>query len=435
MNGLSASRSSWLSGLQWFFFIFCNTVVIPPTLQSAFNLSPGVTFCITQYTFISTALACLAQVFLGHRRAIMEGPTGLWWVTILTLTLAEAANGTPLPEIGGSLAVGILISGILTILIGVSGLGFYLARLFRPAVMATFMFLLGAQLISIFMKGMLGLPFGVYTGVVTINYPAFYWALTVLLLIIAIIAFLPRAIGKYALLIGTLVGWGVYSWWFAPTGAPIAGSDWVLFPLGWPQELHWGIVISAILTGLVNVSNNFAAVRGTDIFYADGPAGRSLFRRSFMVSGGLTCLAAPLGVVPFSPFVSSIGLLTQTQDSSQRSFIIGSVVFLLVGMLTPLAQFFCSIPLTVSSAVMLASYLPLLFSSVLFINKIELNSRNIYRLALPLFLGVFLMSMPSSFWQGVPITIRPLFSNGLLIGVLLAVLVENSIPWDKVKPR
>lgn len=45
------------------------------------------------------------------------------------------------------------------------------------------------------------------------------------------------------------------------------------------------------------------------------------------------------------------------------------------------------------------------------------------------------MSMPSSFWQGVPITIRPLFSNGLLIGVLLAVLVENSIPWDKVKPR
>lgn len=60
MNGLSASRSSWLSGLQWFFFIFCNTVVIPPTLQSAFNLSPGVTFCITQYTFISTALACLA---------------------------------------------------------------------------------------------------------------------------------------------------------------------------------------------------------------------------------------------------------------------------------------------------------------------------------------------------------------------------------------
>ncbi len=90
-----------------------------------------------------------------------------------------------------------------------------------------------------------------------------------------------------------------------------------------------------------------------------------------MVSGGLTCLAAPLGVVPFSPFVSSIGLLTQTQDSSQRSFIIGSVVFLLVGMLTPLAQFFCSIPLTVSSAVMLASYLPLLFSSVLFINKIR----------------------------------------------------------------
>ncbi len=433
MNGFCSSRNNWLSGLQWFFFIFCNTVVIPPTLQSAFNLSPSATFCITQYTFISTALACLAQVFLGHRRAIMEGPTGLWWVTILTLTLAESANGTPLSEIGGSLAVGILISGMLTMAIGISGLGFRLAILFRPAVMATFMFLLGAQLITIFMKGMLGLPFGLYTGLVTIHYPAFFWALAVLMLIIIIIAFLPPAIGKYALLIGTLVGWGGYSWWFIADAEPIKGADWVLFPLGWPQDLHWGIVISAILTGLVNVSNNFAAIRGTDIFYAGGPAGRRIFRRSFMVSGGLTCLAAPLGVVPFSPFVSSIGLLTQTQDSSRHSFIIGSMIFLVVGMVTPLAQFFCSIPLTVSSAVMLASYLPLLFSSVLFINKIELNSRNIYRLAVPLFLGVFLMSMPSSFWQGVPITIRPLFSNGLLVGVLVAVFVENIIPWDNVK--
>lgn len=433
MNGSYPSRSSWLSGLQWFFFIFCNTVVIPPTLQSAFNLSAGATFCITQYTFISTAIACLSQVFWGHRRAIMEGPTGLWWVTILTLTLAESANGTPLPEIGGSLAVGILISGVLTMAIGISGLGYRLAILFRPAVMATFMFLLGAQLITIFMKGMLGLPFGIYTGLVTINYPAFFWALAVMVLIITIIVFLPPAIGKYALLIGTLVGWGGYSGWFAVAGEPLQGTDWLLFPLGWPQQIHWGIVISAILTGLVNVSNNFAALRGTDLFYAGGPAGRRIFRRSFMVSGGLTCLAAPLGVVPFSPFVSSIGLLTQTQDSSQRSFIIGSVIFLLVGVVTPLAQFFCSIPLTVSSAVMLVSYLPLLFSAVLFINKTELNSRNVYRLAIPLFLGVFLMSIPSSFWQGVPITLRPLLSNGLLIGVLMAVIVENILPWDKVK--
>ncbi|MDH8517145.1 solute carrier family 23 protein, partial [Klebsiella pneumoniae] len=83
------------AGFQWFFFIFCNTVVVPPTLQSAFQLPASALITLTQYGFITTGLACLAQALLGHRRAIMEGPTGLWWSTILTVTVGEAARGTP----------------------------------------------------------------------------------------------------------------------------------------------------------------------------------------------------------------------------------------------------------------------------------------------------------------------------------------------------
>ncbi len=46
-------------------------------------------------------------------------------------------------------------------LIGFSGLGHRLARLFTPSVMVLFMLMLGAQLTTIFFKGMLGLPFGI----------------------------------------------------------------------------------------------------------------------------------------------------------------------------------------------------------------------------------------------------------------------------------
>lgn len=73
------NRESVLSGFQWFFFIFCNTVVVPPTLLSAFHLPADNLLMLTQYAFLTTALACLVQAFCGHRRAIMEGPTGLWW--------------------------------------------------------------------------------------------------------------------------------------------------------------------------------------------------------------------------------------------------------------------------------------------------------------------------------------------------------------------
>ncbi len=53
----------------------------------------------------------------------MEGPTGLWWGAILTITLGEASRGTPLNDIASSLSVGIAISAMVTIFIGISGLG------------------------------------------------------------------------------------------------------------------------------------------------------------------------------------------------------------------------------------------------------------------------------------------------------------------------
>ena len=77
MFNFAVGRESLLSGFQWFFFIFCNTVVVPPTLLSAFQLPQSSLLTLTQYAFLATALACFAQAFCGHRRAIMEGPGGL----------------------------------------------------------------------------------------------------------------------------------------------------------------------------------------------------------------------------------------------------------------------------------------------------------------------------------------------------------------------
>ena len=204
---LPLNQRNTLAGFQWFFFIFCNTVVVPPTLQSAFQLPASALITLTQYGFITTGLACLAQALLGHRRAIMEGPTGLWWSTILTVTVGEAARGTAFDSIAASLAVGIFLSAVLTIIIGVSGIGHRLAKLFSPTVMVFFMLLLGAQLTTIFFKGMLGLPFSSTQANAAIQLAPFGLALAVMILVLGMIIFLPDGIARYALLTGTLAGW------------------------------------------------------------------------------------------------------------------------------------------------------------------------------------------------------------------------------------
>ena len=68
------------------------------------------------------------------------------------------------------------------------------------------MFMIGAQLVSIFLKGMLGLPFGIMPPDATVNYPVFFRAGN------AdpgagVIVYAPVSVAKYALLIGVLLGW------------------------------------------------------------------------------------------------------------------------------------------------------------------------------------------------------------------------------------
>ena len=50
----------------------------------------------------------------------MEGQSGLWWGVILTLCNTAIAQGMSLTELGGSLTVGIIISAVLTLIIGLT---------------------------------------------------------------------------------------------------------------------------------------------------------------------------------------------------------------------------------------------------------------------------------------------------------------------------
>src|SRR5699024_9677959 len=199
----------------------------------------------------------------GHRRPLLEGQSGLWWGIFLTLVVTTSAQGMPLEVLGGSLALGVIISGVITILIGILGIGPVVAKLFNPGVIGVFMFLLVLTLIQIFLKGMLGLPFGATADAATIQLPISALAIFIALLVIIISIKSPAKIRSYALLIGIIVGWILYAIIFGanPTNGESVGFQ--LFPLG---TLTWdtGVVLTAVLAGLLNISNTLGALKGTD---------------------------------------------------------------------------------------------------------------------------------------------------------------------------
>lgn len=423
--------SNWISGLQWLFFIFTNIVVIPITVGAAFELSTGTIVNMLQLSFIVTGLACVIQAFLGHKRAIMEGQSGLWWGVILTLCATATAQGMPLPILGGSLTVGIIIVAILTFLIGVTGMGPRIAKLFTPAVMGVFMFLFGCQLIGIFLKGMLGIPFGNQTEAVHIDVSVSLLSIVIAALVIVISVKAPSSIRRYGLLIGIIGGWIIYALIFKPEN-PVSEATsfgFELFPLGQPA---WdiGIIITTVIAGLLNSANTFGALKGTESMY-NVETTKSEYKASFSITGVFTLIAGIFGLVPNSPYVSSIGFLSQTGILNRIPFVLGGLMFLVMGLIPPIGNFFSQLPLSIGSAALFVSYSLLLNSSLNFFKQVEFNTVNVYRSAVPLFVGIVIMTLPASYFITVPSIIRPVLSSGLLVGIILALLLENLFNWDK----
>ncbi|WP_047984237.1 uracil/xanthine transporter [Ornithinibacillus californiensis] len=423
---------NWLGGLQWLMFIFINTVVVPITIGAAYDLSQEQIVSTMQFSFIIGGVGCLLQAFIGHRRPIMDGPSGLWWGVILALSSMSAAQGIPLAEVGGSIAVGVIIAGILTILIGVTGIGYFLEKLFNPSVMGTFMMLFGVSLCISFLKGMLGISSG--DGTIDIGMGLLAIGIALLVLILSVKG--SKKIAQYSMLIGIIVGWPLFAVLLGSESQLGGGEvsmtlDLFLFPLGEPAW-NLGIIITVVVTGILNLSKQYGSIKGTDIMYPEQPSTSKDYRNSFTITGVQSILSGLLGLVPYSPFVSSIGFIQQTKIYDRMPFIFGSVMFLIMGIIPPVGYFFTLLPLSIGSAVLFVSYVTLFGSSLEWYAKTTINSTNVYRAAIPLFIGLVLMAIPGSAFATLPEFSQPLLSSGLLMGTIIAILVENVMDWDKV---
>ena len=156
------------------------------------------------------------------------------------------------------------------------------------------------------------------------------------------------------------------------------------------------------------------------------------YRKSFTVTGVATVGAGFFGLVPYAPFVSSIGFLKQTNIYDKLPFIIGSFLFFLMGVIPPIGTFFSTLPLSIGSAVLFVAYLQLFNSSIDFFKGMSFNTLNVYRSTIPLFAGVVIMTFPASYFESIPTFIRPFMSNGLLVGIIIALILENMMDWDRV---
>lgn len=323
--------------------------------------------------------------------------------------------------------MGMMIGGALVVTLGLLNLHKVLNRLFTPIVMAVLLILLAAQLIDIFMQGMLGIA---QTGQVQLG-------LAGLSLVIALLVGILTITGKglfsnFSILIGLLLGWILFVVLF---GAPSHHVDpsWAditqTFIWGKPAW-NVGIMVAAVVTALINTTNTIATLRAAEPVF-EVPIGARQYRRSLVWTGIYTVLSGVFSTAAYSPYTSSIGFLRTTRLVRTTPFLVGSILFTILGLVPPLAGFFATLPMSVGDSVLFIAYLQLFGSALQNIEGTRFTFKTIFRIAVPTLTGLAIQSMPSTSFATLPGFARAIFGNGMLVGIILALLLENTVRWSK----
>jgi len=421
------------ASLQWFIFLFANTIVVPISVGTAFTLDAPMIAELIRNSLVLTGLACVLQGTIGHRFPLMEGHSGLIWGLVLNLCFASSALGMSLVEIGGGIASGMILSGTVVMILAAFRLLKFMEKLFTPMVMSVFLFLLTIQLITIFFDGMFKLD---EDGSVVWPETAFAFAVAAFVALIKIKG--SERVSNFSILIGIAVGWLLHIVLF-PSEVPLAADAGAsafrltLFPLGEPN-MNVPIIVVTFVATFINLSNTITATQTAGKLYNEEMTpGR--MRRSYMLNGVYSMLGGSLGLVQYAPFASTIGFLQSTRIFDRKPFLIGGALLSGIGLLPSLSGLLATMPVTVGNAVLLVAYFQLLGTSLNSIRGYTFNSVTIHRLAIPVLVGVGIMFVDPSYYNGLPALIQPLLANGFIVGVLLSILLELLIRWDRLSEQ
>jgi xanthine/uracil permease len=239
-------------------------------------------------------------------------------------------------------------------------------------------------------------------------------------------------IRNFSILIGIVTGWIIYAVFFPTQPTEVVTSTKILnlFPWGEPT-FSIGLIIFAVLTGLVNTTNTVASIKGFEPM-VNATTSDNQYKRSFVLTGMNSVVSGAFGMVPYAPYISSIGFLQSTQIYQTLPMIIGAAMFIILGLVPALSHLFSTLPVSVGNAVLFVAYLQLFSGALSNLNGINFTPKTIYRIAAPVLLGIAIMNIPVESFQSIPMLVRPLLSSGLLIGIILAILLENIINWSKM---
>ncbi|MEW9670363.1 purine/pyrimidine permease [Ammoniphilus sp. 3BR4] len=414
-----------LAAIQWCLMMLAGCLVAPLTIGEAFQLPQPEIIQFVQRTLFVMGIVAILQSLFGHRLTIIEAPAGVWWGIFLIFASSASSQqeGSYLLQ---TLQMGLLISGVLFLLLSITGLIKYFRTLFTPLVIGTYFVLLVAQMSGPFIKGILGIG---YLSPMLQGKTAIAGVLTT---VFAVIMARSRVhwLRIYSVLWAIIGGWGLFA--LLGLNKPMAavqgeGFTWPqVFPWGFPQ-FDSGILLITVITTLLLLTNLLASIEAVEKVVERPP--QAVQRRSGFMLGVSQLLSSLFSTISFIPVSYTAGFILTTKIKERMPFVWGSCLILLISFFPSISMFFSMIPTPVGYAAVFISFAQMMGLGLKEYTHFPLDERQMVTIGISLMIGIGCMAIPPSSLAEVPPVLMTFLTNGIAMGVMACIFLEQGMKW------
>lgn len=426
-----------LSSIQWMAFIVLANVVYALVIGPMFHLSEVQTMMFLQRTIFMLGVGALIQLFIGHRLYISEVPSGLWvGVFIIYSGIGQTLFGGDIQTLR-VMSFSIIVTGIIIVLLSAFGLLDKLLVLFSPRVLATFIFLLVAELSKDFIMGMLGIGYGSNK----VSIPIMLISIGMVILSLIIRRF--RKLASVSFIIVIAAGWlAFYVFGLLKDNNMSHIKGFISFPKAFPFGLpivNLSMIPSIIIAVLILISTMLGAmsVIKSVMEKANNRRYETSAKRGGIALGINQILSGIFLSVAAVPGISISGFMEQTESTHKQPFLIGNILVIIVSCITPIMAFFTTLPTPVAYAAIFTVFSNMFGVAIKELEKLEDKSKMYFSIGIPIFTGVGIMFVPNTAFSALPSSLTSFLSNGLVVGIALAIIIEiyNIIVEKKTKKK
>ena len=405
-----------LYGLQWLVISVPTILILGRVLGVIhFEDAPSQIFYM-QKLFALGGVFLIIQVMWGHRLPLIIGPASVLLIGIVSsLSFSYSVIYT-------SVAIG----GLFLLFLSLSGLLAKIDFLFTSRIIVVILLLIGFTLAPV----ILNLLFENSAGFENFH---FWFAILLVTLMLLMNKWFVGAWKSIVVLLGIVIGTLVYLQ-FKPmelsettTMSAILSSDkssLFIFPL----EFDFGVIAAFMFCYLALLINELGSIQSIgSILNLKDMDKRT--QRGVAVTGISNVFAGITGVIGLVDFSFSPGIISATRCASRFVLIPAGIGLVAISLFPGLVNILNQTPSLVIGAIMFYLMVTQLASGFHLMEKQKavVDFESAIVIGFPIMLAVLVSFLPQTVVEAIPLIVRPILTNGFVMGVITVIVCEHLI--------